>query len=140
MKLRTAPARRSVAARLAAVAVSAACASAWAQSDFSVVDGYRVDDRTYAGYRVWRAQNCGGCHGAEQQGLTGPALTDSLKRLTREEFERTVREGRPQRRMPGFGHVPQVMEQIDGLYVYLKGRADGVITRAQVEPIKQSNP
>ncbi len=110
---------------------------AQAQPVPTVVDGYRVDAQTYAGYRVWRSQNCGGCHGAEQQGLTGPALTDSLKRLTREEFERTVREGRPARRMPSFGHVPQVMEQIDGLYVYLKGRADGVITQAQVEPLNK---
>jgi mono/diheme cytochrome c family protein len=117
----TAPARRRTAVRLVAVAALGACAG----------------DRTYAGYRAWRSQNCGGCHGAEQQGLSGPALIDSLKRLSREDFERTVREGRPERRMPGFGHVAQVMEQIDGLYVYLKGRADGVITRAQVEPINK---
>jgi mono/diheme cytochrome c family protein len=137
MRRATAPARRRTAVRLVAVAALGACAGAWAQSGFSVVDGYRVDDRTYAGYRAWRSQNCGGCHGAEQQGLSGPALIDSLKRLSREDFERTVREGRPERRMPGFGHVAQVMEQIDGLYVYLKGRADGVITRAQVEPINK---
>lgn len=140
MTPQAASARRHVAAACGAALALAACAPVRAEPATSVVDGFRVDDRTYAGYRVWRSQNCGGCHGSEQQGLTGPALIDSLKRLTREEFERTVRDGRPARRMPAFGHVPQVMEQIDGLYVYLKGRADGVITRAQVEPIKSANP
>ena len=30
----------------------------------------------------------------------------------------------------------QVMENIDHLYAYLKGRPDGAITRAKVEPIQ----
>ena len=137
MKHTPAPSCRRFSARLgAALAALACCTTAVAQPPI-VVDGYRVDALTFAGYRVWRSQNCGGCHGAEQQGLSGPALVDSLQRLSKDEFVRTVTEGRPARRMPAFGDVPQVMEQIDGLYVYLKGRADGVITRAQVEPINK---
>lgn len=101
----------------------------------TVLDGYRVDADTYAGYRIWKTQNCGGCHGAEQQGLSGPALTESLARLTKEEFVQTVLQGRPAKRMPAFGHLPSVANQIEHLYSYLKGRADGVITRAQVEPL-----
>jgi mono/diheme cytochrome c family protein len=136
MKLAPASFCRRLPARLGAVALASMACSAPAVEPPTVIDGFRVDAKTFAGYRVWRSQNCGGCHGAEQQGLSGPALVDSLKRLTKEEFVRTVTEGRPTRRMPAFGHVPQVMEQIDGLYVYLKGRADGVITQGQVEPIK----
>jgi len=101
----------------------------------TVVDGYRVDQATFAGYQVWKKQNCGGCHGAEQQGLTGPALIDSLKRLSKEEFVRTVLEGRPAKRMPGFGQLNSVTTHIDDLYAYLKGRSDGLITRPQVEPL-----
>lgn len=132
-------ARRPAALRSVAAAVAAVgCLSAGAGAqEATVVDGYRVDAVTWAGYRVWRSQNCGGCHGAEQQGLSGPALIDSLKHLSKDEFAATLREGRPAKRMPAFGQVPQVMEQVDALYLYLKGRAEGVITRAQVEPLLQ---
>ena len=37
--------------------------------------------------------------------------------------------------MQSFGNSPQVMDNIDKLYAYLKGRSDGAITRAKVEPI-----
>lgn len=124
--------------RLRLVVAAVGCFSmgaAHAAPEVTVVDGYRVDADTFAGYKVWKAQNCGGCHGIEQQGLTGPSLLESLKRLSKDDFTRTVLEGRPARRMPSFGHVPSVAARIDQLYVYLKGRADGVITQAQVEPL-----
>ena len=35
--------------------------------------------------------------------------------------------------MQSFGNSPMVMENIDQLYAYLKGRSDGAITRAKVE-------
>ena len=38
--------------------------------------------------------------------------------------------------MQSFGTSPQVMDNIDALYAYLKGRSDGAITRAKVEEIK----
>jgi len=103
---------------------------------YKVVDGYKVDSETMKGFRTWRAAACDRCHGANQEGLVGPSLVNSLKTLTKEEFIVTVRDGRLQKGMQSFGTSPQVMENMNQLYAYLKGRSDGAITRAKVEPIQ----
>ena len=102
-----------------------------------VVDGYKVDAETMKGFRTWRAAACDRCHGANQEGLVGPSLVNSLKTLTKEDFITTVTNGRLEKGMQSFGNSPQVMENINQLYAYLKGRSDGQITRAKVEPIAQ---
>ena len=102
---------------------------------YKVVDGYKVDAETMKGFRAWRAAGCDRCHGANQEGLVGPSLVTSMKTLTKEEFVVTVRDGRLQKGMQSFGNSPQVMDNIDQLYQYLKGRSDGAITRAKVEPM-----
>jgi hypothetical protein len=38
--------------------------------------------------------------------------------------------------MQSFGNSPAVMDNINQLYAYLKGRSDGAITKARVEEIK----
>jgi mono/diheme cytochrome c family protein len=103
---------------------------------YTVVDGYKVDADTMKGFRTWRAAACDRCHGANQEGLVGPSLVNSLKTLTKEEFVVTVRDGRLIKGMQSFGTSAQVMDNIDHLYAYLKGRSDGAITRAKVEEIK----
>jgi mono/diheme cytochrome c family protein len=103
---------------------------------YTVVDGYKVDANTMKGFRTWRAAACDRCHGANQEGLVGPSLVNSLKTLTKEEFVTTVRDGRLLKGMQSFNTSPQVMENMDQLYAYLKGRSDGAITRAKVEEIK----
>ena len=103
---------------------------------YKVVDGYKVDAETMKGFRTWRAAACDRCHGANQEGLVGPSLLASMKTLTKEEFIVTVRDGRLQKGMQSFGTSPMVMENMNQLYAYLKGRADGAITRAKVEPIQ----
>lgn len=103
---------------------------------YQVVDGYKVDPETMKGFRTWRAAACDRCHGANQEGLVGPSLLASLKTLTKEEFVKTVRDGRLEKGMQSFGTSPQVMENMSQLYAYLKGRSDGAITRAKVEPIQ----
>jgi mono/diheme cytochrome c family protein len=103
---------------------------------YTVVDGYRVDEKTMNGFRAWRAAACDRCHGANQEGLVGPALTESMKKLTKEEFIVTVRDGRLEKGMQSFGNHEQVMKNIDNLYAYLKGRADGAITKAKVSPLE----
>jgi mono/diheme cytochrome c family protein len=120
--------------------------AAWGQSaapaqtstgpQYKVVDGYKVDAETMKGFRTWRAAACDRCHGANQEGLVGPSLLASLKTLTKEEFVKTVRDGRLEKGMQSFGTSPQVMENMSQLYTYLKGRSDGAITRAKVEPIQ----
>jgi mono/diheme cytochrome c family protein len=111
-----------------------AAAAAFAQSElYTVVDGYKVDPETLKGFRTWRAAACDRCHGANQEGLVGPSLVNSLKTLTKEEFVKTVRDGRLEKGMQSFGTSQQVMDNIDHLYAYLKGRSDGAIKRAKVE-------
>jgi mono/diheme cytochrome c family protein len=122
----------------ASVAVLA-CLTASALADdkpYTVVDGYKVDAKTMDGFRTWRAAACDRCHGANQEGLVGPSLINSLKTLSQDEFVKTVTEGRLPKGMPSFAESPQVKEHINDLYAYLKGRSDGAITRAKVEPNK----
>ena len=113
------------------------CETGFAQTQgLKVVDGYKVDEDTMKGFRTWRAAACDRCHGANQEGLVGPSLVASMKTLTKEEFVKVVRDGRLDKGMQSFGTSPQVMENMDQLYAYLKGRSDGVIKRARVEPIQ----
>jgi mono/diheme cytochrome c family protein len=103
---------------------------------YTVVDGFKVDADTLQGFRAWRAAACDRCHGANQEGLVGPALVESLKVLTPEEFKKTVSEGRLEKGMPSFKASNTVMNNLDHLYAYLKGRSDGAIKRAKVELLK----
>lgn len=106
-----------------------------AGASYKVVDGYKVDAFTMNGFRTWRAAACDRCHGANQEGSVGPSLVNSLKTLTKDEFVKVVRDGRLDKGMVSFSTNEQVMKNIDALYAYLKGRSDGAITRARVEPM-----
>jgi len=101
-----------------------------------VVDGNAVDKTTFAGWRTWRALSCERCHGAEQEGLVGPSLVDSFKRLTKGEFVQTVTNGRPDKGMPNFGGVQLLVDNVDGLYAYLKGRSDGAIQPGRLHELQ----
>lgn len=103
---------------------------------YTVTDGYKVDSNTMKGFRTWRQAACDRCHGANQEGMVGPSLINSLKTLNREEFVKVVRDGRLDKGMQSFGTSQAVMDNIDHLYAYLKGRSDGAITRAKVEEAK----
>jgi mono/diheme cytochrome c family protein len=100
---------------------------------YTVTDGYKVDAETLKGFRAWRAAACDRCHGANQEGLVGPSLVQSLKVLSKEDFKKTVADGRLEKGMPAFNTSKMVMENMDHLYAYLKGRSDGAIKRAKVE-------
>lgn len=119
--------------------MSLVAGAALAQSTplYTVVEGYKVDENTMKGFRTWRAAACDRCHGANQEGMVGPSLVVSLKTLTKDEFVKTVRDGRLDKGMQSFGTSQQVMDNIDHLYAYLKGRSDGAITRSKVEPIQK---
>jgi cytochrome c553 len=110
-----------------------------AQTDklYTVVDGYKVDSKTMDGFRAWRAAACDRCHGANQEGMVGPSLLTSMKTLSKEEFVKSIRDGRLDKGMMSFSSSKIVMDNMDGLYAYLKGRSNGDITRAKVEELKQ---
>src|SRR3954467_10974828 len=111
---------------------AAADASSAAAAPYTVEAGNKVDAKTLAGWRTWRALACERCHGAEQEGLVGPPLVESLKRLSKEEFHKTILNGRPEKGMPPFGASKMVTDNWEGLYAYLKGRSDGQIKPGHV--------
>jgi mono/diheme cytochrome c family protein len=122
-------------------AASLMCAPALAedkvQTDlYTVVDGVKVDDKTMQGFRAWRAAACDRCHGANQEGLVGPSLLESMRALSKEDFKKTLTDGRLEKGMPSFGTSQMVMNNLDSLYAYLKGRSDGAIKKAKVELLK----
>jgi len=103
---------------------------------YTVVDGTKVDADTLTGFKTWRAAACDRCHGPNQEGLVGPSLVESLKTLSKDDFKATVTNGRLEKGMPSFGTNPKVVENLDKLYAYLKGRSDGKITAAKVTGIE----
>src|SRR4051812_21094761 len=109
---------------------------ATADHPYTVVDGTKVDSNTMNGFRTWRAAACDRCHGANQEGLVGPSLVESLKTLSKDDFVKTVRDGRLEKGMVSFATSKTVMDNLDNLYAYLKGRSNGDITRAKVEELK----
>jgi mono/diheme cytochrome c family protein len=127
--------RSATLAVLSCVAMFGAVAHSSAQGNqlYTVVDGNKVDPQTMKGFRTWRAAACDRCHGPNQEGLVGPSLINSLKTLSKDDFVKTVTNGRQEKGMPSFAENKTVIENIDHLYAYLKGRSDGAITSAKVQ-------
>jgi mono/diheme cytochrome c family protein len=110
---------------------------------YTVKDGNKVDAGTYKGF-LYYGDECHRCHGPAGLGSSyAPALVDSLKRMTKEQFEETVINGRKEvntandKVMPSFGLNPDVAENLDNIYAYLKARSDGALGRGHPEHIGQ---
>jgi len=115
---------------------SASLADNAASDSYQVQDGTKVDAKTLAGWKTWRALACERCHGAQQEGLVGPSLIESLKVLSKEDFHTTIMNGRPEKGMPNFSSSQMVTQNWEGLYAYLKGRSDGKIQPGHLYPIE----
>ena len=102
---------------------------------YQVADGNKVDAQTLSGWRTWRAMACERCHGAAQEGMVGPSLVNSLKVLDKDQFRQVVLKGRMEKGMPNFDGSKMVVENIDYLYAYLKGRSDGAIPAGRLQEI-----
>lgn len=111
---------------------------------YNIGEDGTVDWYTYSGYRRYHAE-CHVCHGPDGMGSSyAPALADSLKRLSYEQFveivvngKKNVGVGTADQVMPSFGENNNVMCYLDDLYVYLKARADGALGR--VRPSKRED-
>jgi len=104
----------------------------------------KVDWYTFSGFRRYHSE-CHVCHGPDGLGSSfAPALLESLKTLSRDDYMEIVVNGREnvstsvQNKMPGFGLNPNVMCFIDDIYAYLKARSDGVLGRGR--PDKEAKP
>ncbi len=102
-----------------------------------------VDWYTYSGFRRYHS-DCHVCHGPDGMGSTyAPALADSLKKLSYEDFGSIVANGRQrvgsgqESVMPAFGTNRNVMCYLDDIFVYLKARADDAVPRGR--PAKHAN-
>ncbi len=92
--------------------------------------GLKVSRPEYEGWRQYSV-NCARCHG--QDVLPNPVAANLLVSLgaggpsnTPEKFLQVVSKGRPERGMPAFETL-QTPEQINAVYAYVKGRAEGRI-------------
>lgn len=98
-----------------------------------------IDWSTYEGFKRYHSE-CHVCHGPNGLGSTfAPALADSLKTMTYDQFKETVSSGRTfsDRVMPAFAANPNVMCYVDDLYTYLKARADGALKPGQSQVKKK---
>ncbi len=102
---------------------------------YTVQDGTQVDEKTLNGWKTWRALACERCHGAAQEGMVGPSLVESLKKLSKDEFHTIMMNGRIEKGMPPFNTSQMMQKNWEGLYAYLKGRSDGKIEPGRLTAI-----
>lgn len=105
------------------------------QKPYAVSNGNELDAESYKGFKLYRNW-CARCHGTYGQGLAGPNLAESLNKITRDEFMKTIAEGKTGQigMMPAWKSNPTVMDGREYIYRYLKARADGAI--GEVKPAK----
>ncbi|WP_341930169.1 cytochrome c [Methyloversatilis discipulorum] len=99
-------------------------ASSAAPADGTAVAGGDI----VKGWKTWRSAACERCHGPAQEGMVGPSLIESLKKLSKDEVRHAVIDGRLERGMPGH---PYLADKFDDLYAYLKGRSDGSVPKVR---------
>ena len=104
---------------------------------YAIKDDGTVDWYVYSGYRRYHS-DCHVCHGPDGMGSSfAPALANSMKTLTYDQFLEVVTNGRKNvnvasdKVMPAFGENANVMCFIDDLYAYLKARADDKLPRGR---------
>ena len=105
---------------------------------YNVQEDTTVDWYTYSGFRRYHSE-CHVCHGPDGLGSTyAPALADTMKTMSYEDFFEVVINGRERTtadgsisKMPGFGENVNVSCYMDDLYVYLKARADDAVPRGR---------
>ena len=103
---------------------------------YTITDG-KVDKKTFNGWRRY-TESCLRCHGPDGAGSSyAPSLVESAKRVTQDEFNEIVVNGRTnvnaasENVMPPFGEVEDVVTYLDDIWAYLKARADGALDRGR---------
>jgi methanol metabolism-related c-type cytochrome len=96
-----------------------------------------VDWYTYSGFRRYHS-DCHVCHGPDGEGSSyAPALSHSLKSMSYSDFANVVVNGRKnvgtaqESVMPSFGTNLNVMCYLEDIFIYLRARANDVVSRGR---------
>ncbi len=128
------------------VSVAGGSSGARAENDpvYLVQDG-RVDQHTFNGYRRY-GESCLRCHGPDGAGSSyAPSLTESLKKMSFEDFTNVIVNGRQNvtksqnNVMPAFGTTEDVVLYLDDIYGYLKARSDDKLPRGRPKRISDDS-
>ncbi len=128
---------------------------------YTVVDGNKVDDKTYVGWRLFNS-TCFVCHGKHATGTDlAPNLLKSLEGMSARKFRKKVLSkyfakvnlDDPDRRlafleqiseeaakgfkMPTWDQDPNIRPHIADLYAYLKARSDGALSEVRPERLEK---
>lgn len=115
------------------------------EKPYKIVDG-KVDFGTFNGYRRF-GDNCARCHGETADGSSfAPSLVERLKTFGYDHFTEVVINGKKENVggveyvMPSFGNNPDVAENIDDIYAWVKGRSDGAIKPGRPDHLAKDDP
>lgn len=99
----------------------------------------KVDDATWLGSRLY-GNICFHCHGNKGVGSSfAPSLHTSLETMSYDDFVSVVANGiknvggTSSSVMPAYGENKTIMENVDGIYAYLKAAADGALPGGDLE-------
>ena len=99
----------------------------------------KVDHATWLGSRLY-GNMCFHCHGDNGNGSSfAPSLHDALQTMSYEDFVATVANGRTQvdsantKVMPTFGENKTIMENLDGIYAYLKAASNNALPHGELQ-------
>ncbi|MDD2658696.1 MAG: cytochrome c [Methylococcales bacterium] len=99
-------------------------------------EGNRVDKATLNGWNIYRTEACGSCHQSTGEGnVSNPNLLHSMKNQTKEHFRQMLIEGHGN--MYSYSGNKTVVDGINDLYAYLKGRSDGAIPAGDLSELVQ---
>lgn len=98
----------------------------------SAMAATKVDEKIYNGWKTYTRERCETCHGQTAEGSAAfPNLVEKLKTSTKEQFVEIVTNGKGG--MPAHKDRAKVMENMDALYAFLKGRSDGSVPAGDLE-------
>ncbi|HUZ62823.1 MAG TPA: cytochrome c [Acetobacteraceae bacterium] len=119
---------------------SSAHAATATKKPYTVVNG-RGDGHIINGWLRY-GESCMRCHGEDGAGSSyAPDLTQALKNLTHDQVLEIIINGKQDVSnsqdlvMPAFGTNPDVVNNIEDIYAYLKARSDGALGRGRPKRI-----
>lgn len=105
-----------------------------------VPEGGAVAPQYYDGLPVAQffADTCGGCHGPNREGGTGPALIPGRLTANDEFYFNTIQGGRPGTSMPGWGQLGVSDEEVWGLVGFIRSEPEASAVEWNLEQIQGS--